>query len=210
MCEKDLVDQQLQKRDIECFLSAFNYNNYGATNISEISKLVYTGDDEIPSKLAERKRANPPPNDVNKDINVKDVTSEDMHNHNIKSLLAQIETKLFNSKVKLYHVFKKFDKDCDGYISHEDFGNCLEANKIFASKKEVASMMKLIDKNNQGYLSFAEFSKVFGPNMSTELVSVPLSDTYHSNLHATKDVNTENMLKQSHMSDAIKKIRQSF
>jgi hypothetical protein len=32
-CEGDLIDKRIYKRDIEGFLSAFNYNCYGATNI---------------------------------------------------------------------------------------------------------------------------------------------------------------------------------
>ena len=36
-----------------------------------------------------------------------------------------MEDKVFDGKVKLYHVFKKFDKDGDGYMSYEDFENCL-------------------------------------------------------------------------------------
>jgi hypothetical protein len=45
LCEKDLIDRRIYKQDIEGFLSAFNYNCYGATNIDEISSLVYTKDD---------------------------------------------------------------------------------------------------------------------------------------------------------------------
>ena len=29
-----------------------------------------------------------------------------------------MEDKVFDGKVKLYHVFKKFDKDGDGYMSY--------------------------------------------------------------------------------------------
>ena len=47
LCEKDLIDRRIYKKDIEGFLSAFNYNCYGATNIDEISNLIYTRDDEI-------------------------------------------------------------------------------------------------------------------------------------------------------------------
>ena len=65
MCEKDLIDRRIYKKDIEGFLSAFNYNCYGSTNIDEISNLIYTRDDEIPNRLAERTRANPPPSDLN-------------------------------------------------------------------------------------------------------------------------------------------------
>jgi hypothetical protein len=45
LCEKDLIDRRIYKKDIEGFLSAFNYNCYGATNIDEISSLIYTKDD---------------------------------------------------------------------------------------------------------------------------------------------------------------------
>jgi hypothetical protein len=41
------MNRNLIKRDIEGFLSAFNYNNYGATNIKDVSKLIFTKDDEI-------------------------------------------------------------------------------------------------------------------------------------------------------------------
>ena len=68
-------------------MSAFNYNTYGATNVDDISNLVYTRDDAIPDKLSVRLRANPPPNDVNKDIDTSNVTDSDMHNHRIKNLM---------------------------------------------------------------------------------------------------------------------------
>lgn len=47
ICEEDLINRKIFKRDIEGFLSAFNYNNYGATNINNISNLVFTRDDLI-------------------------------------------------------------------------------------------------------------------------------------------------------------------
>ena len=46
-CEEDLVDRRLSKKDIEGFLSAFNYNQYGATNIKGVSDLVFASNDEI-------------------------------------------------------------------------------------------------------------------------------------------------------------------
>jgi len=54
LCEKELVAKTVLKRDVEGFLSAFNYNQYGATNIKDISGLVFTRDDEIPDKLSVR------------------------------------------------------------------------------------------------------------------------------------------------------------
>jgi len=192
LCETDLVNRRIYKKDIEGFLSAFNYNCYGATNIDEISSLIYTRDDEIPNRLADRKRANPPPTDLNKDVDVGSVTEADMHNKKVKQLMNQMEDKIFNGKVVLFHVFRKFDKDGDGYVSYEDFENCLKSIKVHASKNEVASMMKLIDKNNNGYLNFSEFSKVFTPSMSENLVKIPQNDTYLPNLHP----NQANLQKQ--------------
>ena len=66
-------------------------------------------------------RANPPPQEVNKGIDTQNVTEEEMHNHRVRNLMNQMEDKVFNGKVKLYQVFRQFDKDKDGYISHEDF-----------------------------------------------------------------------------------------
>ena len=146
ICEQDLIDKKIVKRDVEGFLSAFNYNIYGATNIDEISTLVFTGDDDIPDKLAERKRANPPPCDVNTGIKTGDITSGDMHNTRVRKLLNEIEDKVFIGKTKLYNIFKKFDKDGDGYVSYEDFENCLKSIKVEATKDEMGQMLKLIDK----------------------------------------------------------------
>ena len=77
-----------------------------------------------------------------------------------------MEDKVFNGKVKLFHVFRQFDKDNDGYISYEDFDNCLKSIKMDVSKEDQGKMLKLIDKNSHGYLTFTEFSKVFAPTMS--------------------------------------------
>ena len=155
ICEQDLIDRRVLKKDVEGFLSAFNYNCYGATNIDEFTNLVFTGDDDIPDKLAQKKRANPPPNDVNAGISTEDLTDGDMHNNRIRKLLNEMEDKVFMSKTKLYQVFKKFDKDNDGYVSYEDFSKCLSQIKVFASNEEIAAMMKLIDTQNKGYLNFS-------------------------------------------------------
>ena len=44
--------------------------------------------------------------------------------------------KVFDGKVKLFQVFRKFDKDYDGYISYEDFGKCLESIRMDVSKED--------------------------------------------------------------------------
>lgn len=76
---------------------------------------------------------------------------------------------MFDGKVKLYQVFKKFDKDGDGYMSYEDFENCLKSIKVMATKDEMGQMLKLIDKKGKGHMNFTDFSNVFRPDMSTVL-----------------------------------------
>ena len=100
----------------------------------------------IPDKLAEVKRANAPPSDLSKNIDISGIDAQQPHNPRIRQLLNQMEDKVFDGKVKLYHVFKKFDKDGDGYVSYEDFENCLKSIKVEASKDEMGQMLKLIDK----------------------------------------------------------------
>lgn len=51
-------------------MSGFNYNNYGAANVDSIVQTVFTRDDMIPDKLAEVKRANAPPTDLSKNIDI--------------------------------------------------------------------------------------------------------------------------------------------
>lgn len=166
VCEQDLLCQKITKKNIEGFLSAFSYNTYGSTNVNSIAKLVFTRDDLIPERLAERKWANPPPADVNKDIPISEVKEEDMHNPRIRGLINEIEDKVFVGKTKMYHLFRRFDMDNDGYVSHNDFETFIKSIKVEADKKEVASILKLLDNQNQGYLTFNDFAKVFNPSMS--------------------------------------------
>ena len=90
------------KKDVEGFLSAFNYNQYGATNINDIAGLVYTRDDEIPDKLSRRTRPNAPPQDLNRDVDPKSVGEAEVHTQRVRTLLNQMEDKVFNGKVKLF------------------------------------------------------------------------------------------------------------
>lgn len=46
-CEEDIINRKVSKRDVEGFLSAFNYNMYGATNATDACNLIFTKDNEI-------------------------------------------------------------------------------------------------------------------------------------------------------------------
>ena len=70
----------------------------------------------------------------------------------------------------MYQVFRKFDKDGDGYVSYKDFEDHLLANKVNVTEGEVASIMKnVLDPENNGFIDFQTFSKRFGVNMSSQI-----------------------------------------
>lgn len=69
-CKDEMVNKKLHKKDIECFLSAFIYNPYGATNASSIAPLVFTDENYVSKKLTGRVRPNPPPPEVNGDLDL--------------------------------------------------------------------------------------------------------------------------------------------
>ena len=210
LVENDMLAQKVTKRDIEGFLSAFNYNTYGATNVDNLSKLIFLRDDQVGEKLAERKWANPPPVEVNKDIPVSSVTEQDMHNSKIRDLFGQMEDRVFQGKIKMYQVFRQFDVDGDGYVSHQDFDNYIKKLKVDASKQEVASMMKLLDKQNQGYLTFTDFSKVFNPHMSTQLVNVSVNDSYLPNMAPSEEIYKMRKDEAPQMQTKVDEIRNKF
>jgi uncharacterized protein YdcH (DUF465 family) len=67
-CKDQMVHRDIGKKDIEAFLSAFNYNAYGATNIDNVAKIVFTNDNYVSKELARKTRANPPPDAVNTEM----------------------------------------------------------------------------------------------------------------------------------------------
>lgn len=79
-CEDDIMNRRVTKRDIEGFLSAFNYNMYGSTNQSDATNLIFTQDNEIQKKLACRVRPNAPPEELEGGIKPKDIDVKDVHN----------------------------------------------------------------------------------------------------------------------------------
>ena len=148
--------------------------------------------------MAHKRRANAPPEMLRNEIKLADVSDEQMHNKRVRGLMTQIEDQVFaNGKVKrsdrLYEVFKKFDHDGDGYVSYDDFQNCLSGLHIEASKAEVSALLKHVDKADSGYMNFSVFSKVFAPNMATNLVKVPENEIHCRNTQASKEVLAHNM-----------------
>ena len=101
-----MINKHLSKRDIEGFLSSFIYNTYGSTNAENIAPLVFTEENYVAKKLNNRTRANPPPPEVNGDLELYEVNDEHIHNHRIREVLEKLEEKVFNGPAKMFTIFR--------------------------------------------------------------------------------------------------------
>jgi hypothetical protein len=81
------MKKHLTKKDIEGFLSSFIYNIYGATSVNTISSLVFTDENYVNKKLNHRTRANPPPPELNGDLQTQEINNDHIHNHRVKEIL---------------------------------------------------------------------------------------------------------------------------
>lgn len=161
-CRDELIERKIDKKDIEGFLSAFTFNNHGATDVEKVAPLVFETDvNKVATNLTTRVRANPPPALANEELGTTIHGAEVLDNETnkrMRGLLEQIENKVFDSKPRFYHVFKQMDTDNDGFISYKDFEQHLEKNKIFASKDEVVTLMhNVLDTERKGYIDFTTF-----------------------------------------------------
>lgn len=105
-CKDELVAKRLHKKDVESFLSAFIYNSYGSTNAEAIAPLVFTEENYVAKKLNNRIRGNPPPPDVNGDLDLYEIQEEEIHNYRVQEVLKNLEEKVFQGPVKIFQVFK--------------------------------------------------------------------------------------------------------
>lgn len=97
-----MINKRITKRDVEGFLSAFIYNAYGATNVNSIAPLVFTDDNYVATKLNNRTRGNPPPPDVNGELEQIEVKEDEIHNHRVKDVLKNLEERVFQGPVKIF------------------------------------------------------------------------------------------------------------
>jgi hypothetical protein len=86
-CREEMANKRLNKKDIEGFLSSFVYNTYGSTNAGTIGNVIFTDENYIGTKLNHRARANPPPPEVNGDLDLYEVNEESIHNFRVKEVL---------------------------------------------------------------------------------------------------------------------------
>lgn len=124
-------------------------------------------------------------------------------------MLQNLEEKVFAGPVKIFQVFKAFDKDGDGFVSYADFEDHLNQLQIPASKKEVAAILKHLDKENKGFLDFRTFSTGIHQNMSSQ-INIPRNELHLPNLVPNKAKLGEITQKASSLQQAVNEARKTF
>lgn len=155
----ELKTHKISKREMEGFLSSYDYNKDAQTSISEIVKYVFMDDILAASYLHGKKRAIPP---------LRESCKSDFDIRRLKDLLLRIEEKMFvQGPLQSLSVFRSFDKDNDGYITVDDIKKELEMAQVDHVPQDVTDLMSFLDEQKKGYLTFDEFSKRIQPNILT-------------------------------------------
>eukprot|EP00830_Metopus_es_P003941 TRINITY_DN13649_c0_g1_i1.p1 TRINITY_DN13649_c0_g1~~TRINITY_DN13649_c0_g1_i1.p1 ORF type:complete len:147 (+),score=26.81 TRINITY_DN13649_c0_g1_i1:263-703(+) len=117
--------RDIARKDIEGMLSSLVYNKYKMTNIHTIAPFIFSDDTQISKKIHSCERPMPPPAYIaegvtgseNKAEEKKEPESE-VSNERMRSLIKDLQLKSFADKKQIFHVFREYDRDCDGYVSY--------------------------------------------------------------------------------------------
>lgn len=163
---KDYVIDKLQekktmkitKKELEGFLSSYIYNKDGVTPIEEVAKNIFMEDTKASFELHKFKRSIPPIREADEF----EVESAEC----VKKMLNSIEEKFFDQgPQKANEIFKKFDRDRDGYITLDDLEKALVINQIVHEPHEVKHLMAFLDSNKNGFVTYKEFNDKIRANI---------------------------------------------
>jgi Ca2+-binding EF-hand superfamily protein len=163
---KDYVIDKLQekktmkitKKELEGFLSSYIYNKDGVTPIDEVAKNIFMEDTKASFELHKFKRAIPPIREGH-EFNPEESAG-------VKRILKSIEEKFFDQgSQKANEIFKKFDRDRDGFITEEDLEKALVINQIVHQPFEVKQLMAFLDTNHNGFVTYKEFNEKIRANI---------------------------------------------
>ena len=65
------------------------------------------------------------------------------------------------SDLDLFKIFKKYDKNLNGYLDFDEYMECLTDQTLNLSKQEVVSLSLIADTNGDGQIDYEEFMKHF-------------------------------------------------
>ncbi|CAG9324461.1 unnamed protein product [Blepharisma stoltei] len=149
---------KITKKELEGFLSSYIYNKDGLASVPDITNNIFMEDTKAAQELHIIKRAVPPFRQT-KDF-------DPCSDTNIKKILKEIEEKMFvQGSQRSVQIFKKFDRDGDGFITREDLEGALEVNNIVHDQRDVDDLMAFLDEEKSGHVNFREFSRHIQTNI---------------------------------------------
>ena len=128
----------------------------------------------------------------------------------VRRVLQALEEKVFAGPVKLFQVFRQFDRDGDGFVSYADFEAQLQALQVAASKQELTAVLQQLDPEGRGYLDYRAFAAGVHPHMSAQAPDPQSSELHLPNLAPNKAKALEYGLKSSALQQAVTEARRSF
>eukprot|EP01022_Parablepharisma_sp_SALTPOND_P002130 TRINITY_DN1087_c0_g1_i1.p1 TRINITY_DN1087_c0_g1~~TRINITY_DN1087_c0_g1_i1.p1 ORF type:complete len:796 (-),score=97.69 TRINITY_DN1087_c0_g1_i1:2456-4753(-) len=173
VCKDQLIKRELDRGDLEGFLSALVYNKHKTTDINSLAPLVFSDDTQISKKIYSLQRPMPPPTDISKNAFSGIEAPEEVSNDRMREIVKELQLKSFADKKHIFHIFRDYDKDGDGYISYIDIKEQFKKLKIPATNGEIKRFIDLVDGSKKGYLDFQGFASTITPNMADQLTPLP-------------------------------------
>ena len=175
VCKNHLVKREVDRADLEGFLSSFVYNKYKMTDVNNLAPMIFSDDTQISKKVYSLRRPMPPPAAISESMLNAAVLAGDetISNDRMRQVIKELQQKSFADKKNIYYIFREYDRDGDGYVSYDDVKEQFKKLQIPAKDAEVKKFIELADTKKQGYLDFRNFADVIRPNMVESLAPLP-------------------------------------
>jgi len=223
VCKNELDTRVISRKDLEGFLSSLVYNKYQMTNHKEIAPHVFSDNTQILKKIYSLQRPGPPPQEIATNF-LKTVTkmqnlSETLppvDNKRMRDLLSEIQDKTFADKKHLYHIFKDYDNDKDGYISYNDIKDQMKKLKVNLNDNELKQFIDYVDPLKKGFLDFNTFSTSITKTMADKLAPLPNTEENYlfrrtrQNLAPNREKLEENIKYHKTFLDKFNEIKNKF
>ena len=154
-------------------MSVFKYNKHGHTDGSKIGNIIYEETERQFFKRVSQHSHGPPP--VSKHMRASKSSMQLHHpkallgapranpkmdplkNAKLRDILKKFDNHVFSCTKPMLQVFKRFDVDGDGFVSHTDLKKRVKIMNILTSK-ETDILLQYADDKDLGYLDFKQFS----------------------------------------------------
>jgi len=81
--------------------------------------------------------------------------TKDVNLEEVKKLSEKVVTKIFTDRKNNYTIFKSFDRDNDGFVSHKDFVDKVKSMEVEGvTDKNALALAKHLDPDGNGFIEF--------------------------------------------------------